>query len=92
MDKLLEFVDLDAAAQYQTTLSSDLWDPAAFPEAVFYDGLRKSRDKWVKEREADKAVTGRSAVDFVPPTVAAPVASQPASGLAKGNKNRSQWK
>ncbi|KAF4581122.1 hypothetical protein GQ602_007259 [Ophiocordyceps camponoti-floridani] len=93
MDKLLEFVELDGPAQYQTTLSSDLWDPSALPEGAFYDDLRKSREKWIKEREADCAAAGRSAVDFVPSTAAAPAASQPVnSGLARGNKNRSQWR
>ncbi|KAK5990845.1 Meiotically up-regulated gene protein [Cladobotryum mycophilum] len=66
MDKLLAFVDVDEASQYETTLPSDLWDPKAFPDWAFRDRLKKTREKMVKEKEAEKASGGRSSVDFAP--------------------------
>lgn len=45
MDKLLRFVELDAAPQdqYRSTLAPDLWDPAAFPDAAYREQLRQSQ-------------------------------------------------
>jgi hypothetical protein len=66
MDKLMRFVELDGASQYETTLSKDLWNPAAFPEWAYRENLRKSREQIVKEREAHNASGARKGVEFVP--------------------------
>lgn len=68
MDKLLTFAGMPNgdASQYETTLSIDLWDPAAYPENAFRGPLRKARDKLAKEKEVAKTAGGRTKVDFVP--------------------------
>ncbi|KAK0392620.1 hypothetical protein NLU13_2115 [Sarocladium strictum] len=66
MDKLMRFVELDGASQYETTLPKDLWNPGAFPPWAYRESLRKSREQVVKEREAHNASGARKAVDFVP--------------------------
>ncbi|KAK8095449.1 hypothetical protein PG999_013471 [Apiospora kogelbergensis] len=43
MDKLMNFVEIDHKGQYQTTLVTDLWDPAAFPREAYREGLRQSQ-------------------------------------------------
>ncbi|RCI15695.1 hypothetical protein L249_3486 [Ophiocordyceps polyrhachis-furcata BCC 54312] len=89
MDKLMDFAELEGLKQYETTLSPDLWNPAAFPEAAFFDRLRKTREKIAKEREDERASGTRTTIDFVPPTMASP---QLPGGLAKADKGRSRWK
>ncbi|KAM7193466.1 HCNGP-like domain containing protein [Naviculisporaceae sp. PSN 640] len=70
-DKMLGFVgieseflgpdDVKATEQYMTTLSNDLWDPAAFPGWAYKGMLRKSQERVAKERERGKG----EAVQFV---------------------------
>jgi hypothetical protein len=67
MQQLLDFSDIDEKSQYSTTLPIELWDPAAFPENVYKEGLAKSQQKILKKREDDKA-KGPREVDFVPST------------------------
>ncbi len=55
---------LDPAAQYATTLSADLWDPAAFPEWAFRGPLRRSQDVANRERARGPG----QPVDFVAAT------------------------
>lgn len=71
MDKLLGFVGVgvafddgagNGAEQYATTLPTDLWDPAAFPEWAFRGPLRKSQETVQKERGRERG----EAVHFVP--------------------------
>lgn len=71
MDKLLGFVGVGidfqegpavATEQYATTLSTELWDPAAFPEWAYRGQLRKSQERMQKEKGRDKG----EAVQFVP--------------------------
>lgn len=71
MDKLLVFVgvgvefddgSIDGVEQYATTLPSELWDPAAFPEWAYRGPLRKSQERVQKERGREKGET----VHFVP--------------------------
>ncbi|KZZ98792.1 HCNGP-like protein [Moelleriella libera RCEF 2490] len=62
-DKLLAFVDLSGAAQYETTLPSDLYDPGGFPSWAFRESLRKSRDALAKEKGEEKPVV--RGVEFV---------------------------
>ncbi|KAM4059708.1 HCNGP-like protein [Hirsutella rhossiliensis] len=92
MDKLMDFVGLDERQQYETTLSPDLWNPAAFPETAFVEKLRKSREKIANQREADKASGARSSVDFVPSTATIDANASVASGLSRGDKSRSSWR
>ncbi|KAK0656864.1 HCNGP-like protein-domain-containing protein [Cercophora newfieldiana] len=60
MDKLLGFVGMetefsegDAAgtAQYGTTVGSDVWDPAGFPEWAYRGALRRAQERGTRERE-----------------------------------------
>ena len=89
------FVDIDERGQYETTLSTDLWDPKAFPEWAFRGKLRESRESLAKEKEAERAGGGRTAVDFVSsttPSAGGSSANTPA-GLSKpGSKRKSGWK
>ncbi|KAJ4396726.1 hypothetical protein N0V93_000947 [Gnomoniopsis smithogilvyi] len=71
MDKLLDFVGLgaglevgprEATEQYATTLPTELWDPAAFPEWAYRGPLRKSQEKTQKEQARERG----EAVQFVP--------------------------
>lgn len=91
-EKLMDFVGLDERQQYETTLSPDLWNPAAFPETAFLENLRKSRDRIAKQREADKASGARTSVDFVPSTATGNATAPAAGGLPRGDKSRSSWK
>ncbi|RDA84428.1 hypothetical protein CP532_2123 [Ophiocordyceps camponoti-leonardi (nom. inval.)] len=92
MDKLMDFAELEGLKQYETTLSPDLWNPAAFPEAAFYDRLRKTRERIVKEREDERASGSRTTIDFVPSTTTSETGPQLLGGLAKVDKARSRWR
>ncbi|RDA96078.1 hypothetical protein CP533_5864 [Ophiocordyceps camponoti-saundersi (nom. inval.)] len=92
MDKLMEFAELEGLRQYETTLSPDLWNPAAFPEAAFFDRLRKTRERIAKEREDDRVRGSRTSVDFVPSTMSSETGPQLPGGLARGDKTRSRGK
>ncbi|KAI8690913.1 hypothetical protein LRP88_08190 [Fusarium phalaenopsidis] len=92
MDKLMKFVDIDERDQYSTTISTELWDPSAFPEWAFKDKLRKIREKLAKEKEAEKAGGGRTAIDFVPSTNAPSDNSAVTGGLSRGEKRKGGWK
>lgn len=68
MDKLLDFVGMSTAAvdqgpgeQYATTLPTELWDPAAFPQWAYRGPLRKSQERLQKEKGREKG----EAVQFV---------------------------
>ncbi|KAM3502240.1 hypothetical protein MY10362_004978 [Beauveria mimosiformis] len=76
----------EKALQYQTTLSAEVWDPGAFPEWAFRDGLRRSREKVAKERETARAAGGRSSVDFVSGTTTAAAAAAGGGGLREKRK------
>ncbi|KAF5022111.1 hypothetical protein F66182_5857 [Fusarium sp. NRRL 66182] len=91
MDKLLKFVEVDERSQYSTTLPTDLWNPAAFPEWAFKDKLRKSHDKVAKEKEAERATGGRNTLDFVPSTNTASQDTTAKGGLSKGEKRKGGW-
>lgn len=77
MDKLLGFVDVTGGAQYQSTLSRDLWDPSVFPDSAYRTRLRRAQDRIAKERDSERTGGGRSSVEFVPSV-----------GLSRGNKRR----
>lgn len=91
MDKLMGFVEIDEGSQYSTTVATDLWDPNGFPEWAFKDKLRRSVEKLAKDRDAERASGGRTAIDFVPST--APVGgSTSGAGLSRGEKRKGGWK
>jgi hypothetical protein len=95
MEKMMDFVGLDEQDQYATTLSKDLWDPAAFPEWAFRGPLKKSQDAIRKEREAEKAAGTRTALDFVPSSASQSTATSQTTtpaGLSKGERKKaSRW-
>ncbi|KAI1045926.1 hypothetical protein LB505_007985 [Fusarium chuoi] len=91
MDKLMRFVEVDEHSQYSTTLATDLWNPAAFPEWAFKEKLRKSHDKLLKDREAEKTTGTRTTVEFVPSSTLAGQDATVRSGLLRGEKRKSSW-
>ncbi|KAH7257110.1 HCNGP-like protein-domain-containing protein [Fusarium tricinctum] len=91
MDKLMRFVEVDERSQYSTTLPTDLWNPSAFPEWAFKDKLRKSHDKLLKDKEAERTTGTRTAVDFVPPTTSVAQDTTVMGGLSRGEKRKSGW-
>ncbi|KAF5616737.1 hypothetical protein F52700_13033 [Fusarium sp. NRRL 52700] len=91
MDKLMRFVEVDEHSQYSTTLATDLWNPAAFPEWAFKEKLRKSHDKLLKEKEAEKTTGTRTTVEFVPSSALAGQDATTRSGLSRSEKRKSSW-
>jgi hypothetical protein len=96
MDKLMDFVELDDQDQYATTLSTELWNPAGFPEWAFRASLKKSQDKIRREREAEKekekAAGTRTALDFVPASSASGTPTGSLSGTTRGEKRKAgRW-
>ncbi|OTB07632.1 hypothetical protein M426DRAFT_241670 [Hypoxylon sp. CI-4A] len=62
MDKLMSFVELGSPAdQYQTTLPTDIWDPAAFPRWAYKEQLKQSQTEIEKARARSKGAP----VEFV---------------------------
>ncbi|KAG6008978.1 hypothetical protein E4U21_003530 [Claviceps maximensis] len=97
-DKLLSFVDLTGSAQYETTLSTDLYDPSRLPRYAHRDRLRKAREALVKERDGDR-VSARGGVDFVHASSMSTTPLGGAAGAAGGGlvsrgseKRKSGWK
>jgi hypothetical protein len=89
MDKLMQFAEIEGRDQYGTTLSEDLWNPKALPKWASRENLRKSRQKLVSEREAQKANGSRTAVDFVPSIMPSPAGTVSSSGgLSRGEKRQ----
>jgi hypothetical protein len=66
MQKLMDFSSIDEAGQYDTTLSKELWNPAAFPAYAYKEELAKNQQKILKKTEDEKARGQRENVDFVP--------------------------
>ncbi|KAF4335737.1 hypothetical protein FBEOM_10432 [Fusarium beomiforme] len=91
MDKLMTFVEVDERNQYSTTLATDLWNPAAFPDWAFRDKLRKSHDKLMKDKEAEKTTETRMTVEFVPSSTSVGQDTIARSGLSRGEKRKSVW-
>jgi hypothetical protein len=91
MDKLMRFVEIDERHQYSTTLPTDLWNPAAFPEWACKDRLRKTNDKLTKEKDAERASGTRTAVDFVPSASIGGHDTTIKGGLSKGEKRKTGW-
>lgn len=95
MDKLLGFTGLDAdpREQYESVVGGDLWDPKGFPEWAYRGKLRESREGLAREREAERAAGGRTAVDFVPATGSSGSGTNTPAGISKpGSKRKSGWK
>ncbi|KOS16816.1 Meiotically up-regulated protein [Escovopsis weberi] len=93
MDKLLAYVDVGDADQYQTTLPADLWDANAFPEWAYRDRLRRTREKMAKKKEADKAGGNRTTVDFVPAVNASGAdGAGGAGGLSRSEDRANNWR
>lgn len=92
-DKLMSFVGIDERSQYETTLPAGLlWDASDFPDSAFRERLRRSQDKIAKEREAEKASGGRTAVEFVPSTTSGGgSAASSAGGISKREKRKGDW-
>ncbi|CAM1506758.1 Fc.00g063990.m01.CDS01 [Cosmosporella sp. VM-42] len=92
MDKLMDFVEIDNRSQYSTTLSTDLWDPNAFPEWASRDKLKKAQEKIAKGKEAEKSNGGRTTVDFIPSTTPSSGSNPGPGGLSRGEKRKGGWK
>ena len=68
LQKLMNFAGLEDQDQYTTTLSTELWDPAAFPLSAFKDELAKNQQEITRLKEAEKSRTQRENIDFVSAT------------------------
>lgn len=64
MQKLLDFSDIDENSQYATTLPADLWNPGAFPEYAYKEGLLSDHKK-VQRKAGER-------VGFVEPVIPQP--------------------
>ena len=71
-EKLMEFArvgDMQSPqglrGMYQTTLPSDIFSSHIFPEFAFQTSLRKTREKIVREHQAERA-SGKRRIDFMP--------------------------
>ncbi len=62
----MDFSDIDEVGQYSSTLSKDVWDPAAFPEWAFKEKLAARQQQTLKKLEEDKLKTPRDSLNFVP--------------------------
>ena len=65
LGKLMTFAGLEPDEQYATTLPSELWDPSGFPSWAYKDELAKAQQEAQKEREEERAKSGRTAADFI---------------------------
>lgn len=66
MQKLLDFAGIDDSEQYETTLPVDLWNPGAFPDYAFKEGLSKSQQSILKKKEAQRTNGQRESIEFIP--------------------------
>ncbi|PHH76510.1 hypothetical protein CDD82_3960 [Ophiocordyceps australis] len=66
MDKLLDFVELEGAQQYETTLSLDLWNPSGFPESARVNKLKKLHEGSKKSKARQRPPGNRTSISFVP--------------------------
>ena len=84
MQKLMDFSDIDEAAQYATTLPKDLWDPNAFPDSAYKEELARNQQKISKRKELRGP---KEFVDFVPATITEPSSRSGTPGLGgKGSQ------
>jgi len=93
MQKLMDFSDIDEAGQYATTLPKNLWNPDAFPEYVYKEGLAKSQQKILKRKEEERVRGQREGVDFVPASAAGESLSRsgtPGAGGRTGQKSAAE--
>lgn len=86
MEKLMEFSSIDELGQYSTTLSRELWDPAAFPEYAYKEELAKSQQKILKKREEEKTRGHRETVEFVSSAGSEPSSRSGTPGSGKANQ------
>ncbi|KAL8693331.1 MAG: hypothetical protein Q9218_001810 [Villophora microphyllina] len=66
LQKLMASAGLDEGDQYGTALTTDIWDPTAFPNWAYKEGLAKSQQQIAEKREAESRRTQRERLDFVP--------------------------
>ena len=65
LSKLMNAAGLEEHDQYATTLQQDVWNPQAFPNWAFKEGLAKSQHEVTKRKEEDRLRTQREAIEFV---------------------------
>ncbi|PHH61289.1 hypothetical protein CDD81_519 [Ophiocordyceps australis] len=66
MDKLLDFVELEGAQQYETTLSHDLWNPSGFPESAHTNKLKKLHEGSKRLKARQRPPGSRTSITFAP--------------------------
>ncbi|KFA50159.1 hypothetical protein S40293_03679 [Stachybotrys chartarum IBT 40293] len=87
MDTMVQFDGVGDPVQYETTLSSDLWDPNAFPEWASSSQLRQTRIRIAKEKASEQTSGGRTSIDFVPALTPAGGGTS-SVGILKGEKRK----
>lgn len=65
LPKLMQSAGVTEDAQFATTLSTELWDPAGFPQYAFKEELAKSQQAVGKRLETERSKGQRENVDFV---------------------------
>ncbi|KAL8767452.1 MAG: hypothetical protein Q9209_006038 [Squamulea sp. 1 TL-2023] len=68
LQKLMSSAGLTEIDQYATTLSTDVWDPTAFPAWAYKEELAKSQLDIARRKADENKQTQRDCVDFVPAT------------------------
>ena len=68
LPKLMEYAGLEARQQYATSLLTDLWNPAVFPDWAYKEGLAKSQSDISKRKEEEKAKARREGIEFISAT------------------------
>jgi len=66
LGKLMASAGLDEEQQYATSLRTELWDPACFPEWAYKEGLLKAQQEAEKLRQEETVGKARNRVDFMP--------------------------
>lgn len=62
---MMDHAGINEQSQYNTTLSTELWDTSAFPQWGYKEDLLKAQQE-VRQRMEEKNSNGkRSAVEFV---------------------------
>lgn len=87
MKKLMDFAEIDEAAEYDTALPKDLWNPRAFPATAYKEMLSQSQRQITKKRDEEKLKGTRESIDFIP---AATAVSHSRNGTPSGSSKSSQ--
>ncbi|KAI9841171.1 MAG: hypothetical protein M1837_000959 [Sclerophora amabilis] len=86
LQKLTSFAGIDEKDQYASSLPKEIWDPDAFPDWAYKEGLAKSQQEVLKQKEEQRAKAQREALDFVPATASNDSSRGGTPGVTGGGK------